>query len=63
MKQMIQNQERELKNKKQQDAEEKRLKMRQDLIQKILAENERRIQVEQEVARLEQEELQLIQKL
>ena len=43
--------------------DEKKFKARQDLIQKILQENEARINIEAEIARMEQEELELIQKL
>lgn len=63
MKQMIRNQELELEDKKRRDQAERRAKARQELCRKIMEENQRRINIEMDVARMEQEELELIQKL
>ena len=43
--------------------EQKRLEKRQDLIRRINEENEKRMQIEREVARLESEEAEWIRKL
>lgn len=42
---------------------ERKARQRQDLINKILEENERRLYIEGEVSRMEQEELDLINRL
>lgn len=63
MKQMIKNQEMELVDKKRKDEQERKARGRQELCRKILEENQRRINIEMEVARMEQEELELIQRL
>ena len=63
MKQQIKTQEQEAIARRQEEAEVKRLQKRQELMQKIIAENKRRMEAEAEVARLEQLELELIQKL
>ncbi len=42
---------------------ERKARARQDLINKILEENERRIEIETSVANMEQEELDLINRL
>ena len=60
MKQMIKNQEMELVDKKRKDEMERKARARQELCRKILEENQRRINIEMEVARMEQEELELI---
>jgi hypothetical protein len=63
MKQMIKNQELSLQDRKVRDAMERKAKARQDTIQKILEENQRRLNIESDVARMEQEELELIGRL
>lgn len=63
LKQMVKTHEQELEEKKRLLAQERREKSRQDVINKILQENEKRVEIEGQVARLEQEELELIQKL
>ena len=45
------------------EQQEKRARARMELIDKIMAENQRRMAIEAEVAQMEEEELQLIQKL
>jgi hypothetical protein len=63
MKQMIKNQEMSLEERKRLQQQEKRARARQELINRILEENERRIQIESEVSKMEQEELELIGRL
>ena len=63
MKQMIKNQEMDLVDKKRKDEMERKQRGRQELCRKILEENQRRINIEMDVARMEQEELELIQRL
>lgn len=53
MKQMIKNQELEVEERKRREVAEKKAKTRQDLQQKIIQENQRRLQIESEVARME----------
>jgi hypothetical protein len=60
---MIKNQELSLQDRKVRDAMERKAKARQDTIQKILEENQRRLNIESDVARMEQEELELIGRL
>lgn len=45
------------------EKDQKRLQQRQELIRKINEENEKRMQIEREVARLEAEEAEWIRKL
>jgi len=63
IKQMIKNQEKELAEKKKRDFAEKQARSRADLEEKIMKEDDGRRQREAEVARLEEEELELIRKL
>lgn len=63
MKQMIKNQELEVEEKKRKEIAEKKAKTRLELQQKIISENQRRMHIESEVAKMEQEELELIQRL
>lgn len=60
---MIKNQEMGLQDRKYREAMERKSKARQDLIQKILDENQRRLDIESEVATMEQDELELISRL
>lgn len=63
IKQLIKSQENEHHEKMREMQMSKKQQARQELIDKILTENEKRIHIEHEVARMEQEELELIQKL
>ena len=63
MRQLIKNSENDVLDRKQREQMEKKLKIRQELQQKIMDENAKRIAIESEVSRLEQEELKLIQNL
>ena len=63
MKQMIRNKEKEAEEKRKRDYAEKKAIARTNLDEKVLRENKRRIEHEQHVARMEQEELELIQRL
>lgn len=60
---MIKNQEIGLQDRKYREVMERKSKARQDLIQKILDENQRRLDIESEVTTMEQEELELISRL
>lgn len=62
-KQMIKNTQKEAHDRKVQEAEEKKLQAKRALMEKIIKENQKRMEKEAKVARLEQEELELIQKL
>lgn len=63
LKQMVKNHEQDLEDKKKYMQIERKQKARDDIINKIMQENERRVDIEGQVAHLEQEELELIQKL
>ncbi len=63
LKQMIKNQEAEIEDRKKREQAEKKAKSRLELQQKIIEENAKRLAIESEVTRMEQEELELIQKL
>jgi hypothetical protein len=63
MKQMIRSQKQEGVNSREQDKMFKRQQQRQDLINRINEENDRRKQIEGEVGRLEMEEAEWIKKL
>jgi hypothetical protein len=60
---MVRNQELSLEDRKRREAIERKARARQELINKILEENERRLAVEAEVAAMEAEELALIGRL
>mmetsp|Transcript_10178 Transcript_10178/g.10061 ORF Transcript_10178/g.10061 Transcript_10178/m.10061 type:complete len:105 (+) Transcript_10178:501-815(+) len=62
-KQLIRNTQREAQEKKVQALEDKKLQAKRALMDKIIKENEKRLEKEARVARLEQEELELIQSL
>ena len=63
MKQMIKIQEQEVEEKRRKDIADKKARNRLELQQKIIAENQRRMHIESEVSKMEQEELELIQRL
>ena len=63
MKQMIRNREKEAEERRKKDFAQKQAIARSNLDDKVLRENERRIQHEQKVSKMEQEELELIQRL
>lgn len=63
MKQMIRNREKEAEERRKKEYAEKKAMARTNLDEKVLKENKRRIEHEQHVARMEQEELELIQRL
>mmetsp|Transcript_71730 Transcript_71730/g.99335 ORF Transcript_71730/g.99335 Transcript_71730/m.99335 type:complete len:140 (+) Transcript_71730:420-839(+) len=63
MKQMIRNQKQEQVEQRAMEQQQKRLAQRRELINKINLENERRFQIEAEVARMEAEEAEWIKKL
>ncbi len=63
MKQMVRNQKDEAVEMRMAEVQQKRLAQRQELIRKINEENEKRMQIEREVARLEAEEAEWIRKL
>ena len=60
---MVKNQESSLLEKKRQIEDNKRMKARYELEQKIMEENQVRMNAERDVSRMEQTELDLIQKL
>lgn len=62
-KQMIRNTQKEANEKKQRDMENKKLEAKRKLMDKIIHENQLRMEKESKVARLEQDELELIQNL
>jgi hypothetical protein len=63
VKQMIKSMELGLQDKKSREQAERKARARQELISKILQENATRLQIESEVVRMEQEELELINRL
>ena len=63
MKQMIRRQKNEMVEAREQEKAFKKYQQRMDLIRRINEENEKRMQIEAEVARLEQEEAQWIKKI
>ncbi len=63
MKQMVRNQKEESVEYRLMEKERLRLMQRQELIRKINEENEKRMQIESEVARLEAEEAEWIRRL
>lgn len=60
---MVRNQKDEAVEMRMAEVQQKRLAQRQELIRKINEENEKRMQIEREVARLEAEEAEWIRKL
>ena len=50
---MIKNQEMELEDKKRREQAEKRARARQEVCRKIMEENQKRLEIEQEVGRME----------
>lgn len=63
IKQMIRNREKEAEERRRRDYAEKQAKARSNLDEKVLRENQRRMEHEKMVAKMEQEELELIQRL
>ena len=63
VKQMIRNREKEAEEKRRRDFAQKQAKARSNLDEKVLRENQRRMEHEKMVSKMEQEELELIQRL
>jgi hypothetical protein len=63
MKQTIKNREKELEERRKRDFAEKQAIARANLDEKVLKENHRRMEHEKKVSKMEQEELELIQRL
>lgn len=63
IKQMVRNREKEAEEKRRREYAEKKAIARSNLDGKVLRENQRRLAHEEQVAKMEQEELELIQRL